>query len=93
MRRDVLAHLKAVLRERLPGLDEIHDEVRESDEGRELDGALKVNHVGLHAATREVLGRDARILGRDAGHARRRRAPRDAGDDHAADAHPRSSGW
>ena len=86
--RDVLEDNQAVLRERLPALDNIHDEVREADDGRELDRTLKVDHVGLHAATREMLGRDARILGPDAGDARRRWAPGDAGDDHPADAHP-----
>ena len=41
------------------------------DERRQLHRALHVDDLGLHAAAREVLGGAARVLRRDAGHARR----------------------
>lgn len=61
--------------------------IREAHDWRELHGALHVDHVGLHALAREVVGGDPRELGRDAGHAARRGAAREARDHHAAHAH------
>ena len=68
-------------------LDEVDDEIREADERRQLDRALHVDDVGLHAAAREVLRGDARVLRRDARHALRLGPSPTARDDHAADAH------
>src|SRR6185369_3384088 len=85
---DLLLHLEAVLGERRAGLDEIDDEIGEAGDGRELDGALHVDDLDLHALADEVGLGGARILRGDARHAEGgvlRAAWSDlAGDDEAA---------
>ena len=66
IRDDLLALLQPVLREGRARLDEIDDQLREPGDRRELHGALHVDHLGLHAASREMRRRGARVLRRDA---------------------------
>jgi hypothetical protein len=73
-----------VLLEGRAGFDEVDDEVRETDERGELDRALDKDDLGLHAARGEVIGGDARVLGRHARHARHLRTISGRGDHHAA---------
>ena len=87
---DLLDHLEAVLAQRRAGRGEVDDAVDEARQRRQLDRALDLDDLDLAAGLGEVVGGDARVLGRDpdAPEAPQRAADRVAlgarGDDHVA---------
>ena len=60
---DVLVYLKAVLKQRGPGLDYIHYGVREPEDRRELYGAFDLYDLDVKPLAVEIILCDVRILG------------------------------